>query len=271
VASRPAVVTVRTAGGQLENEHPRILVGADGLNSIVSRTLGGLIRAPKTPKLSLSAHVRGSGPDRSSGYMYVSEGLTVGLAATGTRDGWNATVVVKPGNDGREVAAGPTEFLLSRLANARLPWTAAPTLADGPWASGPFDRPVGRIAGEDFVLVGDASGYYDPLTGQGIYRALRSAELAAPWIAEALTRPRQARAALSGYERALTRDRRAGRAVQKTVERVMASRHARRWTLRRLAARHAALDALLRVTGDVDPVSSLVRPSAWLSILRRSA
>ncbi|HYG58450.1 MAG TPA: hypothetical protein VD902_10355, partial [Symbiobacteriaceae bacterium] len=30
------------------------------------------------------------------------------------------------------------------------------------------------------VLVGDAAGYFDPLTGQGVYRALRSAELAAP-------------------------------------------------------------------------------------------
>jgi flavin-dependent dehydrogenase len=34
--------------------------------------------------------------------------------------------------------------------------------------------------------VGDAAGYFDPLTGQGIYRALRSAELAAQAIRQAL-------------------------------------------------------------------------------------
>jgi flavin-dependent dehydrogenase len=34
-----------------------------------------------------------------------------------------------------------------------------------------------RVAGEDLALLGDAAGFADPVTGEGIYYALRSAEL----------------------------------------------------------------------------------------------
>src|SRR5204863_812055 len=34
-----------------------------------------------------------------------------------------------------------------------------------------------RASGEDWVLLGDAAGFADPVTGEGIYYALRSAEL----------------------------------------------------------------------------------------------
>ncbi|HVF67382.1 MAG TPA: NAD(P)/FAD-dependent oxidoreductase [Pyrinomonadaceae bacterium] len=34
-----------------------------------------------------------------------------------------------------------------------------------------------RVAGEDWALLGDAAGFADPVTGEGIYYALRSAEL----------------------------------------------------------------------------------------------
>jgi flavin-dependent dehydrogenase len=45
-----------------------------------------------------------------------------------------------------------------------------------------FDRR--RAAGEDWALLGDAAGFADPVTGEGIYYALRSAEL----FAEAFAR-----------------------------------------------------------------------------------
>ena len=35
-----------------------------------------------------------------------------------------------------------------------------------------------RLVGEGLLLVGDAAGYYDPFTGEGIYRALHGAQLA---------------------------------------------------------------------------------------------
>src|SRR5204863_5687895 len=51
---------------------------------------------------------------------------------------------------------------------------------------GPLARRVKRTAGCGYLLVGDAAGFLDPFTGEGVYRALRGAELAAEAVAEAL-------------------------------------------------------------------------------------
>jgi len=44
-----------------------------------------------------------------------------------------------------------------------------------------------RIAGDDWALLGDAAGFADPVTGEGIYYALRSAELFAECYLEGQT------------------------------------------------------------------------------------
>src|SRR5207247_4571586 len=52
-----------------------------------------------------------------------------------------------------------------------------PGLADHTW-----DKR--RASGEDWALLGDAAGFADPVTGEGIYYALRSAELFAAAVLE---------------------------------------------------------------------------------------
>src|SRR5436309_10454217 len=47
-----------------------------------------------------------------------------------------------------------------------------PSLATGSWKKN-------RVAGEGWMAVGDAAGLVDPITGEGLYYALRSADLAA--------------------------------------------------------------------------------------------
>jgi flavin-dependent dehydrogenase len=44
---------------------------------------------------------------------------------------------------------------------------------------GPLARQVRTCAGPGYALIGDAAGFFDPFTGEGIFRALRSAELVA--------------------------------------------------------------------------------------------
>ena len=52
------------------------------------------------------------------------------------------------------------------------------------------------------LLVGDAGGFYDPFTGEGVFTALRSAELAVTTIVRALGSGDVSARALAGYERA---------------------------------------------------------------------
>jgi len=53
------------------------------------------------------------------------------------------------------------------------------------------------------ILTGDAAGFVDPFTGQGVYLALRAGRLAAQGIDEALRGSRRADRAFHEYERRL--------------------------------------------------------------------
>jgi flavin-dependent dehydrogenase len=116
------------------------------------------------------------------------------------------------------------------------------------------------------VLVGDAAGYYDPFTGQGIFRALRGAELAAEAVGAALRRGDASAAALAGYERERRRAFGAGERMQRLVEAFVARPRALAVVSRRLGRRPELADALIRVTGDLDPVRSLLHPALLLRL-----
>ncbi|WP_052737107.1 NAD(P)/FAD-dependent oxidoreductase [Paenibacillus algorifonticola] len=115
-------------------------------------------------------------------------------------------------------------------------------------ACGPFDRRVRATQQAGLLLIGDAAGYYDPLTGQGIYRALSSAELAAPLLLQALqigSDAPLARFAAIQQNRFVPAIR-----LQKLIE--WTSRHERLWqsALRGLGSLPAARSRLAAAIGD---------------------
>ncbi|MEW6203205.1 MAG: geranylgeranyl reductase family protein [bacterium] len=62
-------------------------------------------------------------------------------------------------------------------------------------------EPAARTAGERFLLVGDAAGAADPLTGEGIYHAQATAKIAAEFLSEQLKHDKLAASDLSAYEK----------------------------------------------------------------------
>ena len=249
---------------------PRLLVGADGLRSVVARRLGMVRRPPRLSKVSVSCHLEGVGPPRDYGSLTVGRGIVVGLAPIDAdRPRWNGTVVADPALFGPDLSGDALRFLRGAVQGAA-GWTTGPDVVAGPWASGPFDWSMRRAVGDGLVLVGDAAGYYDPFTGQGIYRALRSAELAAPAVERCLVAGEDAAAndrvgGLVEYEAALRREFRGGRRLQRLIEGVMSRGVTRETAVAALAWLPAGLDALIHVTGDARDIRSLARASAWLS------
>jgi flavin-dependent dehydrogenase len=125
---------------------------------------------------------------------------------------------------------------------------------------GPLGYARRRAVDNGLLLVGDAAGTINPMTGEGIALALRGAELAAETADLALRRGQTSARVLAGYERA--------RAVAFgdtwTVSRLL------QWIIRRPAVatflvNHLASDAqlatrLLGVVSGVQPVTGLLAP-----------
>jgi flavin-dependent dehydrogenase len=121
-----------------------------------------------------------------------------------------------------------------------------------------------RATGDGVALVGDAADFFDPFTGEGIYAALRGAELLAPRLSAVMARGMPRAADLAPYDR----DRRRAFADKWRIERAIGAVVARPALLDHVAARLARrpdlADLLVGVTGDFVPPLTLARPAiAW--------
>jgi flavin-dependent dehydrogenase len=129
-------------------------------------------------------------------------------------------------------------------------------------ALGPLAYRVSAPRQGGVLLVGDAAGFYDPFTGEGVFTALRGAELAAETAVAALRRQDVTAAGLAGYEQR----RREAFAAKAGVTRALQAVVGRRWlantAARVLARRPALLEALMAVIGDYAPPTALLRAVA---------
>jgi flavin-dependent dehydrogenase len=253
----------RVVGVQAEDEDgarvdvgARLVVGADGRASVVARALG-LLRPHRLQRLALIRYVSGVEGLHDRGEIYVDppDYSILNPVAPGLV---NLSLVVPLAHArpyGRRMAA----FFEARIKQLRhLPARVAGMRAEGPLrVMGPLAYRVREPRVGGVLLAGDAAGFYDPFTGEGVFTALRSAELAADTIVRALRTHDVSAAALDAYERA----RRAafdGKArVTRALQTVISHRRLATWVCRRLARRPAALDALLGVVGDYVPPRAL--------------
>src|SRR5205085_2186213 len=152
------------------------IVGADGANGMTAKTLdlGGDI----VPGVALEGNVRHGvvGADTYRGRMVIE------LAILPGGYGW-----IFPKGDHVNVGVGGWGSEGPRLREQlnRLCTEYGIDPADVTGLRGhrlPLRRPSTRLAGERALLVGDAAGLVDPVSGDGIYEALVSAQLAAEAI-----------------------------------------------------------------------------------------
>lgn len=259
----PGGVEVRVRSGRMrETVRAAVLVGADGLHSRVAHALG-VARRSGPARAAFVARAEAVADVGDVGEMHVVAGGYVGLADVGGGLTNVAAVV-----DCRAMPAGPdagTRFaalldrvpaVRRRLAGARFVTPVA--------AAGPFGRRCVRATGDAAALVGDAADFFDPFTGEGIYAALRGAELLAPRVLDALARGALRAADLAPYDR----DRRRVFGGKWRLERAIGAVVARPALLdhvaQRLARRPALADLLVGATGDFVPPHRVMRPSvAW--------
>jgi flavin-dependent dehydrogenase len=211
---------------------------------------------PRGPrKASLSFRVLGRRAEALRGTLFLGGTTTLGIApVSAAGHEWNVTLVSGEGPgggivDSHRLASDPRGLLEEWMATAGIEWSEGPRISEGPWASGSFHRRNRSVAGRGVILVGDAAGYYDPLTGQGISRAIRGAALAADAVDRALLTDRT-NSEFPGYPVALERMIRPTRAVQKAVEFVVSRPRVRDAALGALGRAPSLAGLLVRTTGD---------------------
>jgi flavin-dependent dehydrogenase len=169
----------------------------------------------------------------------------------------NLSLVV-PLAHARPFAGRLETFMEARLKQlAHLPGRLAAMRAEGPlMVMGPLAYRVGEPRVGGVMLTGDAAGFYDPFTGEGIFTALHSAELLVETAHPALERGDLSAAALAPYARA----RRAASVdkarVTRALQLVIAHRRLANAAAHFLARRPALLATLMGVLGDFIPVGS---------------
>jgi flavin-dependent dehydrogenase len=248
----------------------RVVVGADGLRSVVARRLG-LARVGRWPRrVALVAHYRGVDGVGDCGEMHVERGGYAGLADVG--GGLTNVALVVPARRGREIAAAGAAAFLERWLGARAhlaPRFARAERVSPVLATGPFASHSRRAWAPGAALVGDAADFFDPFTGEGIYAALRGGEMLAAHLLAA--GDAADRAAVDGALRAYDRARREEFGGKWIVERLIGGAVASCFLMNRaaraLAARRDLADLLVGVTGDFVPAREVLRPTFVLRLL----
>lgn len=273
--AEPAVLTLagggqKAAAGRLE---ARIVVGADGLRSTVAAAASAARPSPLGRRTGLTFHVPDgaaaptdrNGDDPMDARMVVIDHGYVGLAPV---PGGRLNVGIVLGTswlptlrrDGaRRVAEAILEGVLPNAAGARSP------ILDHVAGASPLGIAARRRAGAGWLLVGDAAGFLDPFTGEGVHRALVSAALAAETVERAVRTP--GTPDLADYDRAM----RARFGMKDLVSRITQAFLGRpalfEYAARRLATRRQLRETMGLVIGDILPASRALDPRYLAALL----
>ena len=195
---RAVGVRAKLADGRIKEFGAKVVVDSTGQSALISRKLKISTTEPKLRKASIFTHFEGGIRDEG-----IDEGATL-ILHTENKDSWfwyiplpydRVSVGVvgdlgyllqdRRGSDGtlshqaifdEELAKCPA--LQPRIAGAEQLFPVKVTKD--------FSYRANRIAGDGWVLVGDAFGFLDPVYSSGLFLALKSGEMAADTINEAL-------------------------------------------------------------------------------------
>jgi flavin-dependent dehydrogenase len=249
----------------------RVIVGADGLRSVVARDAGVVRRPHLGDRIALTFHVEDPEPNRArDARMITFAGGYVGLAPVpGGRVNVGIVLVSRAWRerlrrDGAEAVAARVLDGVPAADDDPVPWRA-PRLCDRVEGAAPVGSRVSARAGPDWLLVGDAAGFLDPFTGEGLHRALWTAERAAAAADRHLGGDG---GGLGAYDRSVARRWRAKDAVSLLVQAFLEVPPAFDYAARRLAGRRTVRETMGRVMGDLAPAWTGLDPRFLAALLR---
>jgi flavin-dependent dehydrogenase len=168
-------LVIKGADGRPLRIPARVVIAADGRYSRVARALGLSRSAPRPRRWAIGAYFENVERMSALGEMHVRAAHYMGVAPL--PNGVTNGCVVTPNPRGRSPGDFLTTTLCSdpqlrdRFADARM--------VSEPICLGPLAVDCEAAGAPGLLLAGDAAGFVDPMTGDGLRFALRGAELAA--------------------------------------------------------------------------------------------
>ena len=134
-------------------------------------------------------------------------------------------------------------------------------------AVGPLAHTTRAIRSGSILLAGDAAGFIDPFTGQGVYLALRAGTAAAAAVTEACAKPQRAAASLDAYCAAVTRELRLRGRLAKIVRTVVRSAALSKRVARNLDRDPTRAQSLIDAIAGCGPLEPALRVRALLGLV----
>jgi flavin-dependent dehydrogenase len=262
-----------SGGPSTSTWHSRLVVGADGPQSLVARSAGvarmlPLRRAGITFHRQDPAAAAAAATDAMDGRFLFGPGWYAGIAPV-PRGRVNVGIVIGETQlrRGLREAGGlarVVERILDQFHDPRDAWQDAPP-TDELMVALPLAHRVSRAHGRGFLLVGDACGFIDPLSGEGLHRALVSSELAAAAIEDWSAGDESA---LEEYDRRLRARFRNKDFVSWLLQAFLAKPALLDYGLRRLAQRAGLRRTFTLALTEQVPASRVIDPLFLLQLLR---
>lgn len=244
-----------------------LTIGADGRHSAVCRLLqlGSVPRWPR--RTGLVAHYRGVDGLDCWGEMHVGRHGYVGIAPL---EGGLTNVAVVASSQAVAGRSGSLDAFFQEFLG-RFPAVAAlltgAERVGGIRGVGPMAHRPAQVVGDGWLLVGDAAGFLDPFTGDGIHEALRGASLAAPIASAALRSGDLSGVALAPYRAAHRRAFAAKRQLAWLIQGFIASPPLFGYAVARLAARPHLAATLAGALSDLAPAENALSPRFLARVL----
>ena len=187
------VVTARKPDGGLFTTRARFLLDASGQDAFVAARQGLRKMTPSLRKAAVFAHYEGipRGEGRAAG------DITLIVLADGwfwlipLSDGKTSVGVVTEGANIKGSGMPPAELLdeaLRRCPAARERTRDARRISKV-WSASDYSYECGGIAGDGYLMLGDAAAFIDPVFSTGVWLAMSSGEMAADTLHRALGTP----------------------------------------------------------------------------------
>ena len=205
---QPHLSTIRCvdALGKEQLLHTRFVVDASGQNGLLGRQLDLRQWDESFRNLAVYAYYSGAGrlPSPSDGNIFIESYTHGWLWTIPLKDGMASVGAVVDQRVGEEQvqSLGLERFLDQQLSQA--PHTAellrTASRESGPYIVKDWSYACQDIAGDGYVLAGDAACFIDPLFSSGVHLALMSGVLAAAYATTALRNPEMSSAAAQVYQ-----------------------------------------------------------------------